>query len=189
MIPLIQAYDARHKRRSGAPPSSQSSWRPRRVSDNPVEKMIRDFQDSITRGTYDGIYGLPEPALEHVMECQADSCVRAYTDLYQISAELDLDGFLERMELGGSSRIEIRRDGNAIFFEELHSGQCVCPLVTREVIPLKPELCRCAVHWLRKLFERHVRGPVHVELLDSAALGSQNCVFRIEIEDVSRPPG
>ena len=26
------------------------------MSDNPIEKLIRDFQDGITRGTYDGIY-------------------------------------------------------------------------------------------------------------------------------------
>ncbi|MHC4109246.1 MAG: hypothetical protein ACYSTY_14290 [Planctomycetota bacterium] len=159
------------------------------MSENPIEKLIRDFQDSITRGTWDGIYGLDEAGLERVMECQADACVRAYADLYQIPADLDLDAFLERMKMGGSSKIEIRRDRNTIFLEELHSGQCVCPLVTREVIPLKPALCRCAVHWLRKLFERHVRGPVRVELVDSAALGSQNCVFRVEIDDPSPPSG
>jgi predicted hydrocarbon binding protein len=44
------------------------------------------------------------------------------------------------------------------------------------------------VHWLRKLFERHVRGPVRVELVNSAALGDQNCVFRVEIDDPSPPP-
>ena len=158
------------------------------MSDSPIEKLIRDFQDRITRGTYDGVYGLDEAGLERVMECQADACARAYADLYQISADLDLDAFLAKMKMGGSSKIEIQRDGNTIFLEENHAGQCVCPLVTREVIPLEPQLCRCAVHWLRKLFERHVRGPVHVELVDSAALGSQNCVFRVEIADPSPPP-
>jgi len=158
------------------------------MSDNPIEKLIRDFQDSITRGAYDGIYALDEPGLERVMECQAEACVRAYVDLYEIPAELGLEAFLEQMKMGGSSKIEIRREGNAILFEELHRGRCVCPLVTREVIPLEPRLCRCAVHWLRKLFERHVRGPVHVELVDSAALGSQSCIFRVEIADPSPPP-
>ena len=157
------------------------------MSDNPIEQLIRDFQDGITRGTWDGIYALDESGLERVMECQADACVRAYVDLYEIPADLDLDAFLERIEMGGSSKVEIRRDGNTVFFEELHGGECVCPLMTREVIPLKPALCRCAVHWLRKLFERHVRGPVRVELVDSAALGNQNCVFRVEIDDPSPP--
>jgi hypothetical protein len=63
----------------------------------------------------------------------------------------------------------------------------MCPLVTREVIPLEQGLCGCAVHWLRMLVERHVVGPVKVELIDSAARGSENCVFRIEIEDPSPP--
>ena len=155
------------------------------MSDNPIEKMIRDFQDDIIRGTYEGVYALDEPGLERVMECQATACVSAYADLYQIPGDLDLDGLLERLKLGGSSKIGIRREGNTIFLEELHGGQCVCPLVTREVVPLEPGLCRCAVHFMQKLFERHVRGPVRVELLDSAALGGQNCVFRIDIEDTA----
>jgi hypothetical protein len=89
------------------------------------------------------------------------------------------------MQMGGSSKIRIERDGNTILWEEQHEGQCVCPLVTREVVPLAPALCGCAKHWLRMLFERRVRGPVHVELLDSAAKGGQNCVFRVTLDDPS----
>jgi hypothetical protein len=158
------------------------------VSDNPTEKLIRDFQDRITRGAYEGIYALDEAARDGVMQCQAHACVRAFTELYQISDDLDLDGFLEKMTMGGSSRIRIQReDPNTILWEELHEGECMCAFVTREVIPLEPGLCSCAVHWLRMLVERHVVGPVKVELLDSAAQGSENCVFRIEIEDPSPP--
>ena len=40
---------------------------------------------------------------------------------------------------------------------------------------------------VRKLFERHVRGPVHVEMIDSAALGNQNCIFRITIDGEPHP--
>jgi hypothetical protein len=157
------------------------------MGDHPAEQLVRDFQDRITSGTYAGVYSLDAQGLDHVMECQAEACVRAFAELYQIPAELDLDAFLEKMTMGGSSKVRMQRDGNTLLWEELHGGQCVCPLVTREVIPLEPGLCRCAVHWLRKLFERHVRGPVRVELLESAATGSQNCVFRIEIEDPSPP--
>jgi hypothetical protein len=158
------------------------------VSENPTEKLIRDFQDRIMEGTHERIYGLDEASLERVMQCQADACVRAFAELYQISSDLDLDAFLEKMTLGGSSKIRIqRKDSHTIIWEELHNGQCMCPLVTREVIPLEPGLCRCAVHWLRLLFERHVRGPVSVELIDSVARGSENCVFRVEIEDPSPP--
>jgi len=55
------------------------------------------------------------------------------------------------------------------------------------VIPLQVGLCRCAEHWVRKLLERHVVGPVRVKMLESAALGDESCVFRIEIEDTSHP--
>jgi hypothetical protein len=157
------------------------------MSDDPVEKIVRDYQDRITRGAYRGLEALDDSSLDRVMECQAEECVRAFVDLYQISDELDLDAFLEKMKMGGSSKIEIERDGNTIVWKELHGGRCMCPLVTREVIPLQPGLCRCATHWLRMLVERHVRGPVRVELLDSPLRGGPHCVFRIEIDDVSPP--
>ena len=157
------------------------------MSEHVADKLVRDFQDRIISGTYRGVYDLDAEGLERVMECQATACAVAYAELYQLPADLDLDGFLERMRMGGSSRIEIERRGNTIDWRELHGGKCVCPLVTRGVIPLEAGLCRCAIHWVRKLFERHVRGPVHVELVDSAAQGAEDCTFRIVIEDVARP--
>jgi hypothetical protein len=157
------------------------------MTEHSIEALIRDYQDRITRGAYQGIYALDPRSRERVLECQAEACVRAFVELYQLSADLDLDAFLEKMELGGSSKIRIRRDGNTLMWEELHEGRCVCPLVTREVVPLEPGLCRCAVHWLRMLFERHVRAPVRVELVDSAARGNANCVFRVTIDDPARP--
>ncbi len=157
------------------------------MAENPVEKMVRDFQDRIVAGTYAGVYRLGESELDQVMECQAAACAVAYAELYQLPADLGLDELLERMRMGGSSKIKIEREGSRLTLRELHSGQCVCPLVTRRVIPLEPALCRCAEHWLRKLLERHVVGPVSVEMVESVALGHEDCVFRIEIDDARRP--
>jgi hypothetical protein len=157
------------------------------MSENAIEQMVRDFLARIIQGTFDGVCALEESNQNRVMAHQAESCVRAYIELHRIRDELDLDAFLERMQAGEPGRIRIQRDGKAIIFDECQSGQCSCPLVTQNVIPLRAELCRCSVHWIRKLFERHVRGPVRVEVLESVALGSQNCVFRIEIEDPSPP--
>jgi hypothetical protein len=158
------------------------------MSEHPVDKLVRDYQDRITQGSFAGIYALDEASQDRVMECQAESCAQAFVELFQISDDLDLEGFLEKMRMGGSSKVEIERDGNIIRWEELHGGRCVCPLVTREVIPLDVALCRCAVHWLRKLFERRVEGPVRVMLLDSVALGGQNCVFQVVVDDDSPAP-
>jgi hypothetical protein len=155
------------------------------MSENSIEQMVRDFLARIIQGTFDGVYTLEEASRDRVMEHQAESCVRGYIELHQLPDDLDLDAFLERMETAEPGRIRIQRDGNAIIFDEPQGGQCSCPLVTQNVIPLRAELCRCSVSWIRKLFERHVRGPVRVEMLESVALGSQNCVFRIEIDDPS----
>lgn len=159
------------------------------MSNDLLEKMVRDFQDRIVRGTYDGIYRLDGAALDRVMECQASECATAFAELYGISDGLDLDAFLEKMQLGGSSKITVERSGNEILWTEHHEGRCVCPLVTRGVIALDVKLCGCAEHWVRKLFERRVKGPVKVELVGSAAQGDANCVFRVTIDDPSPPDG
>jgi hypothetical protein len=159
------------------------------MADHPLDKMVRDFQDRITRGTFEGVYDLDGANLDRVMDCQAESCAQAFVELFQISDDLDLDAFLEKMKLGGSSKVEIQRDGNTIRWEEQHAGKCVCPLVTRQVIPLDPALCRCAVHWLRKLFERRAQGAVRVRLLDSVAFGSENCVFEVVVDEPSQSAG
>lgn len=146
-----------------------------------VDKALREFQRSIVRGAYEGIYSLDEEHLDGVMVAQARSCVQAFVDLYGISEDMDLDEFLARMTLGGSSKITIRREGNTILWDEQHEGECMCPLVKQGIISLQPSLCNCAIHWLRMLVERHVDQPVRVELLDSVAQGSRNCTFRITV--------
>ena len=151
------------------------------MEESVVERMVRDFQDRITTGTWQGVCAIDEAARDKVLECQAASCVRAFAELYQIPRDLDLDTFLEKMQMGGSSKIEIERQGAEILWTELHEGRCVCPLVTRGVIPLSPQLCGCAAHWVRMLFERHARTRVAVELVESAARGAENCVFRVKL--------
>jgi predicted hydrocarbon binding protein len=143
--------------------------------------MVRDFQDRITTGTWQGVCSIDAGARDKVLECQAASCVRAFAELYAIPHDLELADFLEKMRMGGSSRVVIERDGDDILWSEQHEGRCVCPLVTRNVIPLGTELCGCAAHWVRMLFERHARTRVAVELVESTAQGAENCVFRVKV--------
>ena len=151
------------------------------MSDDWIEQLTRDYQDVIVGGLYEGVYALGEESLDRVMRCQAEACFREFVKLYDLSESLDLDSFLSRMKTGGPSPIDIRRDGDTILWEERHGGRCMCPLVRREVVPLHTGLCRCAVHWLRMLIERHARRPAEVELLQSVAAGGDNCVFRISL--------
>jgi hypothetical protein len=151
------------------------------MSDDWIEQALRGFQDAITKGAYEGIYALEEPARDRVLESQAGACVHAFVELFGISKDLSLDEFLERMRYGGSSKVEITREGDTIIWDEQHEGQCMCPLVKRGVVPLTPELCSCAVHWLRMLVQRHTESKVAVELRASVATGARNCTFAVRI--------
>lgn len=156
------------------------------MSEDWVEKLILEYQDRITRGAYEAVWRLEPDAREQVLRAQARSCVDAFSDLYAVEGSLELDTFLRKMTLGGSSKINIRRDGNCILWEEEHAGECMCPLVKRKVVELNRSLCGCATHWLRMLIERHTGRRVEVELVNCVADGSQNCSFKITLLESGR---
>ena len=151
------------------------------MTDDWLTEALRNYQDAGTRGTFEGIYSLDGEALDRVMHDQAEACVHAFVELFGISADLDLEAFLEHMQYGGSSKVHIERNGNDILWREEHHGECMCPLVKRGVIRLDEKLCVCAVHWLRMLVQRHTDEPVHVEMVESVAGGAESCTFRIRI--------
>lgn len=151
------------------------------MGDDWIQELMRDYQDAITCGVYEGICRLSEEGRNTVMEHQARACMEAFVKLYDLPAHLELDAFLARMGTGGAGKVNIRRQGGTILWEEQHEGECMCPLVRRNVVPLGPTLCICAVHWLRMLVERHARRPARVELMDSVANGARNCIFRITL--------
>jgi predicted hydrocarbon binding protein len=151
------------------------------MSDDWIKELLSSFQDQITKGTYEAIYSLDGEARDHIMRSQATACVHAFVDLFAIPKELDLDGFLEHMKYGGSSKVDIRRENDTIEFIERHEGECMCPLVKRDAARLTPQLCDCAVHWLRMLVQRHTDKPVAVELVESVATGARDCTFRIRL--------
>jgi hypothetical protein len=151
------------------------------MSEDWIEGLLRSFQDQITKGAYEVIYALDGEARDAVMQSQARTCVHAFTDLFGIPKELGLDEFLEHMKYGGSSKVDMHRIDDTIHWIERHEGECMCPLVKRGAARLAPELCDCAVHWLRMLVQRHTNETVTVELVESVATGARDCAFRIKL--------
>ncbi len=147
-----------------------------------LQELIRTFQDKLTCGLYEAIYGLEQPAVDTLMRAQARTCVGAFLDLGTLRTPMPLNEFLQAMQTAGPSRIEIRREGNVIHWTELHDGKCVCPFVTRNVIRLDPKLCICGGHWVKVLFETVTQTQVDVETLETVATGSKNCCFRVTVK-------
>ena len=147
-----------------------------------VENLMRDFQDKLTGGLFETIYKMDDGAVDTLMEGEARTCVSAFIDLTSMDVPMDLDAFLEKMQTSGPSQVQIERDGDVILWTELHQGKCVCPLVTRNVIPLDPKLCICGAYWVKHLFKTAANTEVDVETLETAAHGAENCCFRITIK-------
>jgi hypothetical protein len=107
------------------------------------------------------------------MEGRARTCVSAFAALAGLPAPMDLGAFLETMRTAGPSRIEIRREGDTIYWREQHQGECVCPLVRRSVVRLDPKLCMCGAYWVQYLFGTVTQPPVDVETVTTVATGGR----------------
>ncbi len=151
-----------------------------------VQVLIREFQDKLTCGLYEAIYGLEQRTVDTLMHAQARSCVGAFLELGTLRTPMTLDEFLEAMRTAGPSRIEIQREGNVIHWTELHEGKCVCPFVMRNVIRLDPKLCICGAHWVKVLFETVAQTQVDVQMVETAATGAKNCCFRVTVKEPAR---
>jgi hypothetical protein len=145
-----------------------------------VEQLQRAFRDKLVGGLYEGVYALEGEPLQRVMDAQAEACAQAFVSLAEIPADLDFEGFLERMKISGPSKVELERvSDDELLWRELHRGECVCPHVRQHVIPLDAKLCICGATWVRLLVERHARRAATVTLVESVATGAQNCVYRV----------
>ncbi len=154
-----------------------------------VEQLMRSFRDKLVGGLYEGVYALEGEPLHHVMDAQAEACAQAFVTLAEIPADLDFQAFLERMRISGPSKVELERiSEDELLWRELHRGECVCPHVRQQVIPLDPKLCICGATWVRVLVERHARRAATVTLVESVATGSANCVYRVALGEPLASP-
>lgn len=151
-----------------------------------VQDVMRDFQDKLTRGLYEAIYALDPPSTHALMCAQGRACSAGFLELAGLRGPLSLEELLNTMRFSGPSQVDIHRDGNIIFWEERHEGECVCPFVRRGVIRLDRQLCICGAHWVKYLFEHLAATPVDVDIVSTVATGARNCFFVVRLRATSR---
>ena len=154
-----------------------------------VEDLLRSHQDEIVRGAFRALLTLDEAATNAVFKEMAGTCRARFLRMVDFPADLDLDGFIERMGRVAPPAPQISRDGRKITWREFRDGHCMCPLVRRGALDLDTKLCVCSTEWTKGLVETFHGGPVEAELLESVATGSRDCVFRLTLGPVaSRAP-
>lgn len=146
-----------------------------------LEELLRSHEDEVVQGLCRGVFALDEPSFNAVVREMASACRARFLRAADIPTSLDLDGMIERVRRAGPDRIDITRDGDEILWRELREGQCMCPMVRRGAVELSPKMCACAAEWARGLVEMFYHGPVTVELLESVAIGSDCCLFRLKL--------
>jgi hypothetical protein len=147
--------------------------------DESVDEELRCYQDRLTCGLYEAIYGLDDASLDDIMKRQAQTCVDAFLDLAGLSSPMDMDSFREAMRTAQPMGAEIEQEGDVLHWTQNQRSQCVCPLVQRGAVRLDPKLCACSAYWVKYLFEKIGHTPVRVDIVETVARGGQTCRFKI----------
>ncbi len=120
----------------------------------------------------------PETARQMCLQCTGEMCNSLFLPYGNIDTETDIDTFIQALmdAFPGSRKLE--RKGDIIhydFFPEVR-GECMCPIITLGHLEPTGEWCTCGNYFNKAMFEKVVKHPVQVELLDSPlATGSDIC--------------
>jgi hypothetical protein len=119
-----------------------------------------------------------ETAREMCLECTGEMCNSLFLPFGNLNTDADIDTFIVDLMNAFPEKRKLERKGDIIhydFFPDV-KGECACPLLTTGQLEPTPFWCICGNHFNRAMFEKVVKGPVQVELLDSPlTTGSDYC--------------
>lgn len=135
------------------------------------------------------IAGLEELGVDdgkRVMRRFGEMCAIEWLKYYGYDTEklssLDLDEWIELVNSFEKNVRNVRRDGDIIIYE-LNKGRCVCPLVAEGVIKQDKRLCIiCSPNFFEYIFGKVSKRTARAETLESVAMGSNRCVYKITLE-------
>ena len=135
------------------------------------------------RGVVAGLDEVDEETARKVLERCGEACAKSWLEFYGYDpASYTLDSWIKLLnELEPGVR-NVKRKGDSVIYE-LKREQCVCPLVSENVVELTPKLCSaCATNFFKHIFKNAAKRPVRVEVMESHATGADKCVFRIWLQ-------
>jgi len=119
-----------------------------------------------------------ETSRELCLQCTGEMCNSLFLPYAQIDTETDIDTFMQALmdAFPGSRKMERKDDViHYDFFPEV-KGECMCPMIALGHLEPTPDWCICGNYFNKAMFEKVVKHPVQVELLESPlTTGSDFC--------------
>lgn len=126
-----------------------------------------------------------ETEREKCLQCTGEMCNSLFMPFASLNTDADIDTFIADLMKAFPEKRKLERKGDIIhydFFPDV-KGECMCPLITTGQMEPTPHWCLCGNYFNKTMFEKVVKHPVQVELLDSPlATGSDYCKRLIRLK-------
>ncbi len=142
------------------------------------ERLIREW----IKGIVAGLNEVSEEIARKILKECGEACAKIWLDSYGYDpASYDLNSWIRLIQQLEPSIRSISIIGNTIVYE-LKTKECVCPLVSGNIVKPTFKLCSaCAVNFLEYIFRKVAKKPVRARVMESFAAGADKCVFQIQL--------
>ena len=119
-----------------------------------------------------------EGARELCLQCTGEMCNSLFLPYGNLDTDTDIDTFMQSLmdAFPGARKLERKDDVIHYDFTPEEPGECMCPMIGLGHLEPTPLWCICGNYFNKAMFEKVLKHPVRVELLDSPlTTGSRTC--------------
>ncbi|MGB2855405.1 MAG: DUF6144 family protein [Dehalococcoidia bacterium] len=117
-------------------------------------------------------------AREMCLRCTGEMCNSLFIPFGGLNTDVDIDTFIVDLMNAFPDKRKLERKGDIIHYDFYPDvkGECACPMIAQGQLEPTPLWCICGNYFNKAMFEKVLRHPVQVELLDSPlTTGSDAC--------------
>jgi predicted hydrocarbon binding protein len=143
------------------------------------ERLQREW----IRGVLAGLNEVDEETSRRILKNCGEACAKIWLDSYGYDpAFYDLNSWIRLIQQLEPEVRSISIVGNSIIYE-LKPKECLCPLVSGNIVKLTFKLClSCSTSFFEYIFRRVTKKAVKAKVIESFATGANRCVFQIQIQ-------
>ena len=131
-------------------------------------------------------------AREMCLRCTGEMCNSLFIPFGGLNTDVDIDTFIVDLMNAFPDKRKLERKGDIIHYDFYPDvkGECACPMIAQGQLEPTPLWCICGNYFNKAMFEKVLRHPVQVELLDSPlTTGSDACRRLIRLKPLAITTG
>jgi predicted hydrocarbon binding protein len=147
------------------------------------DEAYERLQHEWIRGVLAGLNEVDEETSKKILKNCGEACAKIWLDSYGYDpASYDLSSWIRLIQQLDPEVRSVSIVGNNVIYE-LKPKECLCPLVSGNVVKLTSKLClSCSTSFFEYIFKKVTKKTVKAKVMESLATGANKCVFQIQIQ-------